>query len=73
MPWEQWLDLNQRPSDYESDKLPDCSTLLYIVPVSFNSVAPTESLFLRPHLFLRGLSPQATYCVISKSLTVQTA
>ena len=32
-----------------------------------------RSLLLRPHLFQSGLSPQATYCVISKSLTVQTA
>ena len=34
---------------------------------------PYSSLLLRPHLFLSGLSPQATYCVISQSLIVQTA
>ena len=31
------------------------------------------SLLLRPHLFLSGLLPQATYCVVSQSLIVQTA
>ena len=60
MPWFRRLDSNQR-NWFMRPRRSLSLTPGYIVPVSFNSVAPTESLLLRPHLFLRGLSPQATY------------
>ena len=36
MNWEQGQDLNLRPSGYEPDELPDCSTLLYLKNLQYH-------------------------------------
>ena len=41
--WEQGQDLNLRPSGYEPDELPDCSTLLYLKDLKYTKYNVKQS------------------------------